>query len=493
MSYTDLNLSPRKKRRAISPEDDTLTTPKPRTPSTISPSKSKAQAQAQSIASATLPPHLSRLLTFQTSLQHALSVALATSAISPCTDTGRVPNVLTHFSLTTAMGFTMNCDVDDVRRLCWLWEWDGRTAKAKVELEEEDNPFVVKSAPAPPTDWTRGAMGFTLSPSTYFIRAESRRVPAYGIGIEVDMNLAEGKTGGMAAVARWTAEGDVRKRELEGKVKAWVKLHKNNSDTSLIPLASLPPLPTTKLTSLPNLISRLPSRSPSPTKGLSSPFPATPRGLTTPSTGKRILKDSEFAVPFPVTPQTPFGTPSKPREIFLSRSSSRLSTPSGSGLFPQTPSKMGAGTPGTPSTNRRAALYERIRLKSLGSDSAPVGSGGGGGGVTPRDRMRLLGQEEMRRRLLLGRLDKVAATVWALFSSPAQTSSTPLSVARKRRTMRMDEVLRAIISSSGIPISMADAQDSLNLLMGLCPFFLRPLVITGEEWVEMPSSNPGNL
>jgi len=40
-----------------------------------------------------------------------------------------------------------------------------------------------------------------------------------------------------------------------------------------------------------------------------------------------------------------------------------------------------------------------------------------------------------------------------LFSNPAQTVSTPLSIARKRRTMQMDEVVRAVMSSSGVPIS----------------------------------------
>lgn len=39
---------------------------------------------------------------------------------------------------------------------------------------------------------------------------------------------------------------------------------------------------------------------------------------------------------------------------------------------------------------------------------------------------------------------------------------------------------------------IADAQDSVVLLMNLCPFFLKPLIIDGEEWVEMPASNPNN-
>ena len=37
---------------------------------------------------------------------------------------------------------------------------------------------------------------------------------------------------------------------------------------------------------------------------------------------------------------------------------------------------------------------------------------------------------------------------------------------------------------------LADAQESITTLMTLCPFFLRPLVIAGEDWLEMPASNP---
>lgn len=77
--------------------------------------------------------------------------------------------------------------------------------------------------------------------------------------------------------------------------------------------------------------------------------------------------------------------------------------------------------------------------------------------------------------------------------------------------MRLDEVIRAVVSSARVPISSgspfisfqnyfrldaivhtADARESVTLLMDLCSFFLQPLIIEGEEWVEMPASNPAN-
>ena len=47
----------------------------------------------------------------------------------------------------------------------------------------------------------------------------------------------------------------------------------------------------------------------------------------------------------------------------------------------------------------------------------------------------------------------------------------------------------AIIKSSPVPISTAEANESLAILTGLCPFFLKKLTIAGAEWLEMPSSS----
>jgi len=75
-----------------------------------------------------------------------------------------------------------------------------------------------------------------------------------------------------------------------------------------------------------------------------------------------------------------------------------------------------------------------------------------------------------------------------LFSTPTSGSSaTP--TARKRRALPTSEVATAIIKSSSVPISSAEANESLSILAKLCPFFVKELTIAGEAWLEMPSSN----
>ena len=82
---------------------------------------------------------------------------------------------------------------------------------------------------------------------------------------------------------------------------------------------------------------------------------------------------------------------------------------------------------------------------------------------------------------------------YRLFSKPPTCgSSTPT---RKRRALPTSDVIAAIIKSSPVPISAAEANESLAMLIKLCPFFLKQLNFSGEEWLEMPapatnSNNP---
>lgn len=275
-----------------------------------------------------------RLYNIQTALQQALSHALATCAVAPSEDTGVVRNVLNHMSLTTYSGFTTKFDADELKRLCWLWEWDGEqlpsaedvkdnrdksqvdddnpflddppvmspsnmTPKAKTRpasstskipirvttsstaiLDEDDNPFLDSTPKAnvamkskvvktpikdidenpfldtrPPQspyktprvkaqldsddenvflekrpvastskDWTRGAMGFVISQTSHFSKSLNMRVPVYGIGIEVEMDITKGMGGGMAAVARWTAASETRRKDVRVKLEKWVQV-----------------------------------------------------------------------------------------------------------------------------------------------------------------------------------------------------------------------------------------------------------------------------
>jgi hypothetical protein len=56
----------------------------------------------------------------------------------------------------------------------------------------------------------------------------------------------------------------------------------------------------------------------------------------------------------------------------------------------------------------------------------------------------------------------------------------------------MSEVTAAIVKSSPVPLSSAEAVDSLVMLAKLCPFFLKQLTIAGEEWLEMPAPSAGS-
>ncbi|KAF9263549.1 hypothetical protein L218DRAFT_321843 [Marasmius fiardii PR-910] len=516
--YTDLSLSPKKKKRCPPDSDENTLSPKkmrialPTPP--ISPQKSAPDEDLS------LPPHLSRLQTTQTALQHALSHALATCAVSPSSDTGIVRNVLNHISLGTYTGLPTQFTIQDLRRLCWLWEWDGTADPDTLKTEDDDeNPFVDSSDP-PPKDWTRGSMGFIVSAASHFSKGEGKRVPAYGLGIEVEMDIDKDMGGGMAAVARWTAAADARRREFHDKLIAWNEIHSDSKNIPLVPLANLPKL---SISAKPSSLTRMfasvspkamSSRTMSEALAPPSSPSRTPRGRSAP--------DAEFPMPFPITPSSRSSSPSKrsataspikrpiistpsKRQIIASNKNTVLfpSTPSSHSddpvkLLPRTPTTSNASideipstptesgsVPQTPTTSRRQALYERIRQRSL--SASPSKQRHGLAANLSQDQMLKLSQDEMRQRCLLGRLGGVAESVWMLFTAPtAGTSSTPH--ARKRRALPKAEVATAVIKSSPVPISAADANESLDLLTRLCPFFLKPLNITGESWLEMPAS-----
>ncbi|KAK7049650.1 hypothetical protein VNI00_005681 [Paramarasmius palmivorus] len=507
--YSELPLSPRKKKRCppTSPDQNTLTPKRMRiAPPTPPPSSRKGVVELD----VALPSHLTRLDSIQTALQQSLSHALATCAVSPSSDTGIVRNVLNHISLTTYTGLPTQFTTDDLRRLCWIWEWDG-TSKVDAEKseDEDENPFV-DAPPSPSKEWTRGSMGFVISSATHFSKGEGRRVPAYGIGIEVEMDIDKDMGGGMAAVARWTAAAESRRRQFHAKLLSWVKLHEKSSTVPTIPLADLPKLSapgkTSSLTKIFASVSPKTASSSRSTTDVLQP-PSSPSG----SRRKLSPMKGEFAIPAPITPSSRLSSPNK-RVITLSSTKNTV-------LFPTTPSshsnkadKLLTPTtrtptasdasvdttprgrqpvPQTPTTSRREALYERIRQRSLSASPSKRGTDAHGNKLT-QDQILKLNQDEMRRKCLLGRLGGVAESVWMLFSTPTNgTTSTPST--RKRRALPKSDVASAVVKSSPVPISVAEANESLDMLAKLCPFFIKPLSITGESWLEMPSSLNADL
>jgi hypothetical protein len=80
-----------------------------------------------------------------------------------------------------------------------------------------------------------------------------------------------------------------------------------------------------------------------------------------------------------------------------------------------------------------------------------------------------------------------------LFSTPTGSSSAGVTATpsgRKRRALPLSEVSQAVIKSSPVPISTAEANESLNMLAKLCPFFLKEIHIGSQEWLEMPAAQP---
>ncbi|KAI6105702.1 hypothetical protein F5141DRAFT_1216455 [Pisolithus sp. B1] len=509
--YASLGVSPKKKRKIVSSDDEATFTPKklrnaPPTP----PKSSHKQSNRHTLLSLSpLPPHLARLSTIQTALQHALSHALATCAVSP-SETGIIRNVLNHMSVSTYAGLTTKFDVSDLKRLCWIWEWDGKTlpeAKGNPKPVEEDNPFLDSNSTTSSSDWIRGAMGLVISQTSHYSKAAGKRILVYGLGIEVEMDIDKGMEGGMAAVARWTADADRRRAEFHSKLQRWVKVHRDSSPTPDIPMADLPELPVQAIKAS-SLTRSLASASPKGAEILKTMVPSSP---TSPSkSGKSSANRStavpEFAIPFPVAdgrlkeaspaktslhfPQTPSSRQRRSNPLaglLTPKTPARQRLESDSDSLPSTPvSQRGPNAetaPPTPNSSRRQALYERIRLKSLTASPTKAKNADVGGKLS-RNQIQRMGQEEIRRRCLLGRLGGVAESVWMLFSATAGSTSAP--TARKRKVLPTTQVAAAIIKSSPVPMSALEATESLKLLTTLCPFFLRQFEVGNEEWLEMP-------
>ncbi|KAJ3849711.1 hypothetical protein EV368DRAFT_75552 [Lentinula lateritia] len=495
--YSTLSFSPKKKRTAANFDSDTLTPKRlrlaPPTPPTTRNRKLPAEPQIS------LSPHLTRLQSIQTSLQQALSHALASCAASPTSDTGILCNVTNHISLSQYTGFTNGFTMEDLRRLCWLWEWDGKTIQNAAE--DDDNPFL--DSPSPSKDWKRGSMGFVISPATQFSKAEGKRVPAYGIGIEVEIDLNKDMGAGMAAVARWTSATETRRALFCEKLHTWTKMHAALPVVPMVPLANLPnlssPLKSSSLTRV--FASMSPKSSSSLPKGLVPPTPSSPSRTSSKSPIKRdsaitasfhSIMPTKGTVLFPSTP-TSSRAERTPRILNLRTPTSKISSDD---LLSETSTPRGrdpASILQTPTTSRRQALYDRIRQRSLSaSPSKSQRNAVIPGSKLTKDQIMKMGQEEMRRRCLLGRLGGVAESVWMLFSSASGSTPTSTPSSRKRRTLPLVEVATAVMKSSPVPISQAEANESLELLITLCPFFLKQLTIGSEDWLEMPSSIPND-
>ena len=193
--------------------------------------------------------------------------------LAPDSDNGRAPAVLNHLGIAERGMGSMRMDVDDLRRLCWIWEWDPdaehetpltqemepvlseRTTRTHVHSsagmrsvnsakevgDEDDDPFLCKpmhfkgkaqednygSKSETPKDWIRRGSGFIITPTLHTATGTSKREPAYGIGIEVDCaheDVTSGRVGGTPALERWAAAREMRKGMFKAKLERWVEV-----------------------------------------------------------------------------------------------------------------------------------------------------------------------------------------------------------------------------------------------------------------------------
>ncbi|KAG8859163.1 hypothetical protein FRC20_011881 [Serendipita sp. 405] len=519
----DLLFSAKKKRKVLADEDDELrltpkkarlshaTPAKLQTPLIGTPIPSRLSTSKTTKPSEALPEEHRHLIAVHTALEQGMSVALATAQISPDPDTGRVPAVLNHLSLQER-GLGVRLTVEDLKKLCWIWEWDGETV-----------PELLTNR-------------MSISPEKPVINGKNKDGKKKKNAKKVDEDDDSDVEGEII-----TEDPEVNPFVTKPKS---LEADEDNPPTPL-PMADLPPLP--KPPAVPKLVQMITSSTPRKlTFPSPSQFPTPLKSLpSTPSSShKNTLegpsKDSDgFKIPFPVIPGEGPVTPHGPRPIGVPSSGSSAGavtpssgrskgirtpsfgkaaaklaaayTPTSDGRVtptsghrdegssvPTTPTNAIASsvpnTVETPASARRAALYERIRARSesegeSSKKTAVTASVRSAEKLSARKVVKMVGPEELRRRCILGRLGTIAEAVWMLFSATGGTGSLVTTSTRKRRALEKSEVVRAVVKSSTVPISDAEAIESLTLLCELCPFFLRSKVIGGEEWLEMPASS----
>ncbi|KDQ06358.1 hypothetical protein BOTBODRAFT_181644 [Botryobasidium botryosum FD-172 SS1] len=223
------------------------------TPKHIRTSPQKAASTETSASS--LLPHLVSLLALHNVIEQVLSLGLASTNVGvalsprkfrhgeasrsyPEEEKGRLITVINHIGMES-FGLAHKCSVTELACLVWLWEWDGLSLpagpsakdRAKAEVDEakgesgseDDNEFFSspKLSPARDRNWVHGGLSFLVIPTTQFQHDVGKCVPAYGIGVKVDMS--DGQSG-MTAITQWTTGGEERRKEVGRKLMEWVKV-----------------------------------------------------------------------------------------------------------------------------------------------------------------------------------------------------------------------------------------------------------------------------
>jgi len=203
-----------------------------------------------------LPSHLDTLLSLHRALDLSLSLHIATKPpiLPPISDRqsdgsavvkleGLVSFIGVKESVERISGRTFG--MGELRRLRWLWEWDGSLDAVPDDLRPEqgwkgkskegttgDDQLMSSSTPS---SHLSTSSSYLLTPTRTIDPRSSRRTHTYGIGITLILTPSEvvsagntllgsrgvGSAAGMGAVGRWSAGGERRAKEVEEKWKRW--------------------------------------------------------------------------------------------------------------------------------------------------------------------------------------------------------------------------------------------------------------------------------
>ncbi|CED84131.1 hypothetical protein [Phaffia rhodozyma] len=348
--------------------------------------------------------------------------------------------------------------LEDLRRLVWLWEWDGRGPPFKSS-EHSDSDGPMEAARSSLCD-------LSITPARTL--SKQTRTITYTYGFNLLINHSSSTGGVIGAIGRWSAQQNEREAEFKNRLERFANLCENEGrEVRPVPKAWLESLPKARIGAGIQREDASPCDGSALSASTSSAATSSPRKLLFPSK------------PISSAPTSPCVEPTTPTSAAARRQALRDRIAAKS----QSVSLANASS---------AALFASAGITSLLPTSAIKSVQVGGKGVD---------MEGLKRRSMLSRLGNVAEAAFMLFTSSSVTSLSssfgqPSSSAlggggQRRKAMPIEDVARVLVKSSKVEVSFAEALQSLHLLLQLCPFFLTSCQLNGEEYVEMPSSSSG--
>lgn len=402
---------------------------------------------APSPSSSSLPPALHSLFLLHTALSVTLSLHLATKPPNPPprTQENKAKNPLGFEAEDVEFKAVANYEgqsglrelvengagrrfpIEDLRRLFWLYEWDGNALPPSTTTSRTLTPGRVVPPTATTTKPTAPSLlSLTLTPTRTLSKSTGKETHTYAFNLTVPHSPHLG--GVVGAVGRWSAKQGERSTEVRRRLDRWVSLCQAD-EAKFGDGGSAADLPTAKMVkSLPmKVLTPLPGAATGPGGGMvSAGRSATSVSLANapPSTMRRNL--------LAANPPTSTLSPSPKRILSFGADQ----TPAAPNTPPATPTKgAAAGGATTPLSSssvaaKRQSMRERMLAKEAASSSSgnhgaflqtPLGLGLGLGDAfidasVQRGRQaasrKLLDRDELKRRSILSRLGNVAEGVF---------------------------------------------------------------------------------